>query len=193
MGVEYELKYKATPAQLALLRQSVPGPERSISMLTTYYDTSDGALSARNYTLRRRLENGVSVCTLKAPIPGRGRGEWETACQRVEDAIEILCKLGAPQELAVLVQPGVIPICGAEFTRIAKDVILPGFAAELALDQGRLFSAGKQLPLSEAELELKSGSAEAMDAFAAKLAAAMGLAPEQRSKFRRALALYRGE
>lgn len=193
MGVEYELKYKATPAQLALLRQSVPGPERSISMLTTYYDTSDGALSARNYTLRRRLENGVSVCTLKAPIPGRGRGEWETACQRVEDAIEILCKLGAPQELAVLVQPGVIPICGAEFTRIAKDVILPGFTAELALDQGRLFSAGKQLPLSEAELELKSGSAEAMDAFAAKLAAAMGLAPEQRSKFRRALALYRGE
>lgn len=193
MGVEYELKYKATEAQLALLRQTVPGAEKQIAMRTTYYDTPAGALSEKKYTLRRRLENGVSVCTLKAPISGRGRGEWETECDRVEDAIPELIRLGAPEDLATFTEAGVIPICGAEFTRIAREVIFPTFTAELALDQGKLFSGEREMPLCEAELELKSGSAEDMDGYAARLAAVVGLVPERHSKFRRALALYRGQ
>ena len=78
MATEFELKYAATTAQLSKIRAAVPGEYTAISMETTYYDTPDHALSARKWTLRRRLENGTSVCTLKTPAGGLGRNEWET-------------------------------------------------------------------------------------------------------------------
>ena len=193
MGVEFELKYQATGEQLSWLRDRISGQEKTFSMETTYYDTESGTLSARKYTLRRRLENGVSVCTVKAPVPGKGRGEWETVCDRIEDAIPVLCKLGGPEDLPSLTAGGVIPVCGAAFTRIAKIIETGEFTAELALDQGKLFGGGREIPLMEVELEFQSGDGEAMERYGAKLAAMLGLRPEKHSKFRRALALYRGE
>lgn len=193
MGVEYEIKYRATPEQLALLRERVGADEKEFSMRTTYYDTPDGALSAKQYTLRKRMENGTAVCTAKTPLPGKGRGEWETPCDTIEEAIPVLCKLGAPEDLLTATARGVIPICGAAFTRLARIVETPDFTAELALDQGYLFSGEKRMPLCEAELELKSGSGQAMEAYGRGLAAVLGLTAETKSKFRRGLALYRGE
>ena len=67
MGIEFELKYRATPAQQAALLERFGGQGRAISMETTYYDTPDRYLSARHITLRRRMENNVSVCTVKTP------------------------------------------------------------------------------------------------------------------------------
>ena len=193
MGIEYELKYRATEEVLEAIRQAFPGEEHLFSMETTYYDTSTGALSARWYTLRRRMENDLSVCTLKVPIPGLGRGEWELPCDRIEAAIPELCKLGAPADLPNLTNEGLLPICGAKFQRIAKTLILPEATVELALDSGILHGGGQQLPLCEVEVELKSGTPEACAAFARTLAATFHLQPEKRSKFRRALALYKGE
>ena len=76
MGKEFELKYTATPEILAAVRQELDGI-MEISMETTYYDTFDKDLSARHMTLRRRFENGLSVCTLKAPDGANRRKEWE--------------------------------------------------------------------------------------------------------------------
>lgn len=193
MAIEYELKFRATPAQLEALRSAFPGAETTFRMRTTYYDTPSGALSARRYTLRCRRENDTPVCTAKAPAPGKGRGEWEVECHNIVDAIPMLCKLGAPAELPALAAEGLIPICSAEFTRIAKDVLQPGFTAELALDAGSLSGGGKTIPLWEVELELKDGDAQQMEAYAKALAALYGLVPETESKFRRAQRLYRGE
>ena len=193
MGIEYELKFRATEQQLEQLRAAFAGPEQTIAMQTTYYDTPTGQLSARRYTLRCRKENDRHVCTLKAPVSGRGRGEWETECDRIQEAIPMLCKLGCPRELPVLVQEGLEAICGAAFTRITKPVLHPDFTAELALDSGILTGGQLQLPLCEVELELKSGNADAMTRYAAQMAALYGLIPEETSKFRRALALYKGE
>ena len=53
----------------------------------------------------------------------------------------------------------------------------------------RAAGGGRREPLCELELELKGGSAEAMLAFARKLAGKYGLREEQRSKFARARAL----
>lgn len=192
MGIEFELKYRATVEIQQAIRAEIPGQERLFSMQTTYYDTPDGALSARRYTLRRRMENEISVCTLKAPA-GDARGEWEVNCDRIEDAIHMLCKLGAPEDLAALTAEGVIPICGARFHRIARTVELPECTVELALDEGVLTGGGKELPLCEVEVELKSGMKAVCVAFAEKLAEVYGLTPEPKSKFRRALDLYRGE
>lgn len=193
MAIEYELKYRATQAQLETLREAFSEPEQLFEMETTYYDTASGALSSRHFTLRRRMENGRSVCTVKAPAQGNGRGEWEVEADRIEDAIPALCKLGGPEELKTLVQEGLTPVCGARFQRIAKTLKLENCTVELALDSGVLSGGGREVSLCEAEVELKEGSPKDADVFARILAAKYGLVPESRSKFRRALALSKGE
>ena len=64
---------------------------------------------------------------------------------------------------------------------------------ELALDRGVLLGGGREVALCEVEVELKDGQPEAAVAFAQELAEKFGLRPEQKSKFRRALALAEGE
>ena len=64
---------------------------------------------------------------------------------------------------------------------------------ELALDSGVLMGGGKTIPLCEVEVELKEGDPVSADLFAKMLAIGHHLAPETKSKFRRALALYKGE
>ena len=187
MGIEFELKYRATPEIQEKLKET--GSFQRISMETTYYDTPSGALSARFFTLRRRLENGVSVCTLKAPAGKLARGEWETECGSIREAIPELCKLGCPQELPLLTEEGLVAVCGARFTRWASAVEWDGALLELALDQGVLFAGEKEIPLCEIEVELKEGSREQAVAYAKILAQSYGLVPEAGSKFRRALAL----
>ena len=193
MAIEYELKYRATEEILQDMEQLLPGDGQVFQMHTTYYDTPTGQLSARWYTLRKRLENGTAVCTLKAPAGDRGRGEWEINCDSIEDAVPALCKLGCPGDLEDLVKEGLLPVCGAKFTRIAKTVVLPECTVEVALDKGILYGGDKELALCEAEVELKSGSPEACAAYAGKLAALFRLQPEAKSKFRRARMLYLGE
>lgn len=193
MGVEYELKFRATAQQQMAIRAEIHGSEQEFDMETTYYDTQDGSLSARYYTLRRRMENGKAVCTLKTPNSGAGRGEWEILCTNIEDAINELCKLGAPEDLKILTAQGVRQVCGAKFHRIAKTVRLEEGVVELALDTGVLTGGAKEIPLCEVEVELKEGTVEMTRAFAMILAAKYGLIPEKRSKFRRALALAKEE
>lgn len=191
MGAEYELKYRADRACQQKIAERYSSKWAEISMETTYYDTPSGALSAKRYMLRKRLENGISVCTLKTSGKGNLRGEWETESDTIASAVPILCKLSCPSDLAELCEEGLIPICGARFTRRAKLLEFPDFTAELALDEGILFSGNQQIPLCEIEIELKTGNKDALDAFAAGCAAEFGLVPEEKSKFARALALYK--
>lgn len=193
MGIEFELKYRANEKALSALRQSIPGEELLYQMQTTYYDTPGGGFSARKWTLRRRMENDKSICTLKLPADKNSRREIEVCCDRIEDAILELCKLGGPEELPALAAEGLLPICGARFTRVAKTVAFADAVLELALDSGVLTGGGREIPLWEMEVELKSGSRAACTAYAQLLAAKYGLEPESHSKFRRALALYKGE
>lgn len=187
MGIEFELKLRATPEALKSIREHIPGEEQIFTMETTYYDTPEGALSDKYYTLRRRQENEASVCTLKTPAKGQGRNEYEVECPAIEAAIPLLCKLSGET-----LPNTVIPVCGAKFTRIAKTVILENCTVEVALDQGVLTGGGKVLPLCEAEVELKAGNPDGASAYAAQLALAFGLVPEKKSKFSRAKELAKG-
>ena len=188
MGREFELKFRADEEKIAAIAAKF-GDFTAISMETTYYDTRDRRLSPLHWTLRRRYENGKSVCTLKTPAPGGARGEWETECPEITSAIPELCKLGAPMQLIALTLDGVEQVCGAKFTRLAKTLALENCTLELALDRGCLMGGGREEPLTEVEVELKEGSDEAAIAFAAALAEEFGLAAEKGSKYRRALAL----
>ena len=189
MGIEFELKFSATPEQQAAIAGAYPVVYQEFRMETTYYDTADFALSDRHITLRCRMENGQPVCTVKTPTAGIGRGEWECRCDNMNDAVVKLCNQGAPLDLLLLTAEGVGPVCGARFTRQAGIVEYNGTRLELALDAGVLTGGGHEIGLCEVEVELKSGDLNAVAAYGEKLAKQFGLRPEPKSKYKRALIL----
>ncbi len=193
MGIEFELKYRATPEILAKVAAEVKDCGQRFAMETTYYDTKDRALSARRCTLRRRLENNISVCTLKMPAGSLGRAEFELECETIEKAIPELCKLSGFQELETLADAGLQAVCGARFQRLAIFVDIGDATLELALDAGVLMGGGKEEPFHELEIELKSGNRDAVVAYAKTLALRHGLVTEPQSKFRRASLLAGGK
>ncbi len=188
MGREFELKYRANPHCFPGIQEKY-GTFTPICMETTYFDSFDHKLAFRRWTLRRRMENGKSVCTVKIPLEDGSRGEWEAESGSIMAGIMLLCRNGAPMELMAMTAGGVVPVCGAKFTRLAATVELEDAALELALDQGVLTGAGKEVPFAEVEVELKAGSEAAAVAFAQALAKEFGLTPEPKSKQQRALEL----
>lgn len=189
MAREFELKYAAKPEILEKIREKFSDFEE-ISMETTYFDTEDGALSARYITLRSRRENGSCICTLKTPGEGHGRGEWDAHAPWCEETVAKLWEESGEKAVDFA---DLRSVCGARFTRWAARLEMPDCAVELALDSGVLLGGGRELPLCEVEVELKSGSEEAAVQWAQALAAEFGLSPERRSKFRRASDLAKGE
>lgn len=192
MGIEFELKYRATPEILAQVAQNVRGEVHHFAMETTYYDTAEGLLSRQHCTLRRRMENETSVCTLKMPTGGAGRAEYSVECPSIREAIPELCKLSGFSQQEAL-SAGVQEVCGARFDRTAITVVFQDALLELALDAGILTGGGKEIPLCELEVELKSGSQAAVEFYGKALALRYGLTPETKSKFRRAYLLAKGE
>lgn len=188
MGREFELKYRADAEVISGIREKF-GEFTPISMETAYYDTPDGQLSRLHWTLRRRYENGCSVCTLKTPAPDGSRGEWETFAPSIEAAIPALVAAGAPERLADLAATGLVLSCGARFTRLAKTLELADAVLELALDRGVLLGGGEEQAFAEVEAELKAGREETVRAFAEALAAEFSLEEEHRSKHARAVRL----
>lgn len=188
MGFEFELKFRATPETLEKIRKAYPGGQ-VIQMQTTYYDTQEGRLAEKKFTLRKRRENGESVCTLKTPGGELGRREYEVLLPDIEKAIPELCKLSGEKIPA----ENLVEVCGARFTRYAKEMMFFDCTLEIAADEGNLLGGGKEQPFCEIEVELKAGSRESVVAFARTLAAAYGLETEEKSKFKRALELTKGE
>ena len=193
MGLEYEKKFRADENVLKEMDEALKEPPYILQMETTYYDTPKGDLGRRKITLRRRLENGVSVCTLKTPTGTAARGEFQVECDSITDAIPILCKLSNLEALLFLTAEGVMPVCGAKFTRTARKISFGDSLLEVALDSGILIGGGKAQPLFEVEVELLSGEMRDADLYASLLARKFSLQEEYKSKFRRALSLARGE
>ena len=194
MGQEIEYKLRAPDAD-ALARAYVrvgtaaaAGQEQIIEMDTRYFDTPEGVLRARRWTLRIRRENDRSVLTCKTPGQGHSRGEWElvrTADAPAPTASELraLAELGAPETLTQLEE--LRPVCGAHFTRRCVTLTLPDAIIELAADAGELFGARERERFFELELELKSGNAGRL----AELADIAALPEEPLSKQARAMRL----
>ena len=158
-------------------------------MVTEYLDTPDREIAARKWTLRRRTENGEAVYTMKTPGDGYARGEWESRKEGLHEAVWELVRLGAPEELTALAARGVSRMCGVEFLRRTAELTLDGARCALCLDDGILLGAARRRPFCEVELELVSGEAAPMLAFAAYLQETYALREERKSKFVRAAEL----
>lgn len=191
MGKEFELKYQANPQVLQEIQKEF-GDFSPIIMETTYLDTPDRALNERKWMLRLRRENDKVLCTVKTPLSGGRRGEWETEKASVQEALPELLSKGAPKELEQLLQDGVEAVCAARFIRLAKLIALGQTQVELALDSGAFLAGKRERPFWELEVELKKGEEEDAVAFAQNLAEGYHLAPEPKSKLQRALELKAG-
>lgn len=194
MAIEYEVKFKMDAEHFSTFCEEIPGPETHYDMETTWFDTPSGALTARHYTLRQRLENGKSVFTLKTPYKYyMARREYVSKQKTLEKALPVLCRQSKLEELPALLAEGLVPICGARFKRITKEFDLDGCIVELAMDEGVLIGGGREVPFSEIEFEKKKGNRELLYDFGLAFAVTQHIQPLYESKFVRAMKLARGE
>ncbi len=187
-----ELEIKLAAADAAVLRRVLQDPrlqgkQTLYEMDTTYYDLGD-FYKERHWVLRRRLENGTPVITMKTPGDApHSRNEWECRADNPKDAVPKLLELGAPEELATIEK--FKALCSAHFTRTAVTLLRPDAIVEMACDRGVLVAGCNTSPICEIELELKTGNPIALLPLRVYLTSKYNMHEEQRSKFARALAL----
>lgn len=158
-------------------------------LISTYYDTPDMALKRRGLSLRVREQGGRFIQTVKTGDPGGGdvlmRGEWE-------DELAASCPdLHAPQSGEHLpdgIAGDLLPVFATDVTRTTFAIEpVPATRIEAAIDQGEIRAAagGGTEPISEIELELKSGDAAALYDVALQLLGVASIRIEPRSKSER--------
>lgn len=181
--------FRAMLADRALSRPVTP--LRRLKMETVYYDDPAHILSAHGWTLRLRRENGRGVCTFKGRASGLSRLELETAAETVEEGARQLALLPElpPQARTALRAERFLPVCGASFVRQVQKRQTEELTFFLSWDEGWLFRGEHSAPFTEAELELCSGTEQALSALAEKYRRRFGLAVCSRSKQQRAMAL----
>ncbi len=158
------------------------------SLESVYYDTPDRRLSASKAVLRVRRTPGGYVQTLKSG-DGLTRNEWEWPVAGQALDLAATCTHAAARAVLDDIPPGeLVPMFE---TRIERTVHrLDGGAIELAIDLGMVLAPdGSGEPISEIELELKSGQPCDLYRFALLLAETLPLRIESRSKAARGFAL----
>ena len=195
---EYELKFTIgahlTDRLLShpAIADTVPSA-RETRLLSTYFDTPDEALRQRRISLRvRRDENGI-VQTLKRSGSSKvDRDEWERIGGGPDPDLDWIKGLPVGKSLRkVLVQP-LRPRFGVEVRRSVFLIDYGGGTLEGALDVGEIRAGDASLPVSEFEIEWKSGSRAAVAALGCELARDLPLMLSLTSKAERGYALADG-
>ena len=173
MSTEIELKLLVATKNLARLRDVLANlagacrPRRQ-HLLSHYFDTPTLEVRDEGAALRVRKVRGQWVQTLKA---GGGvtagmhqRGEWETP---VEEPFPDLCRLAAAfptdKRLARFLKklPASLVVHRVFSTDLHRDIfdftLADGSQVEAAVDEGAVRLGKTGTPISELELELKSG------------------------------------
>ncbi|MEW6133922.1 MAG: CHAD domain-containing protein [Pseudomonadota bacterium] len=164
---------------------------------TIYFDTPDFALARRGVAMRVRKQGRRWVQTLKTEGEKAGglskRLELESA---VSGPAPDLARLPAEAVGALIEKKwraALVPVYETRFRRSTRNLRAPdGSRVEVALDQGEILAGKRSQPLCEVELELKSGSADALYALAQTFASRVLLLPFDLSKAERGARLAAG-
>jgi inorganic triphosphatase YgiF len=199
MSTETELKLRISPEHMTMLRRHALLKQHATSRLTTrnlhnvYFDTPELDLRSSRMALRLRRTGNSWVQTLKGGGSAHGglhvRNEWETAVPDKRLNVEELVAVGAPglkRELMDRLQP----IFTTDFERTICNVVYERSEIELAMDVGEITSGIARCPISEVELELKSGDPAALFKLALALIEIVPLAVEVTSKAEHGYLLY---
>ena len=172
--------------------------EESLDMQAVYFDTEDIRLSRDGIAYRVRREGNRIIGTLKwngssdegmhvreeinVPIDDESKlTEPDISIFSESDIYDTLCRAVGDRKLKKMMT--------IEFTRRRARLDNGRAICELSADLGSVFADDKEAPISEMEIELYSGSREAMEELGAEIATKFGLVPENRSKFRQGLEL----
>ena len=200
MSAEVELKLTLPPDQARLLGRNpvlaastVKGPHTQ-RFYGIYYDTPDRLLSRNGVALRVRRQGRRWIQTLKEE--GRVEGGMHHRPEHEAAAPEGKLNLPALQATPVAglfadpeVMAQLAPIFVTDVRRTIRILKTEGGEVEFALDRGEVRADQSAEPICELELELKSGSPEAVYDLALTLQEQVRLRIENRSKAERGHAL----
>jgi inorganic triphosphatase YgiF len=194
ISTEVELKLAASASDLpelkrALVEMASTSAGTQARLVSTYYDTPKLALKRRGLTLRVREQGDRFIQTVKTGDPSGGdlltRGEWEDElAENRPDPEAVQSGEHLPDGIAGDLQP----LFATDVTRTTFAIeSAPATRIEAAIDQGEIRAAGgdETEPISEIELELKSGDAAALYDVALKLLDVAPIRIEPRSKSER--------
>ncbi len=197
---EIELKFQVPPGQRDALDKAVAGrtPARRVRLQAAYCDTAQRALAQARMALRVRREGRQWVQTLKGAtadgmtrlehnVPLVGAASAGAAAPQADPALHAGTPAGdrlrtalgqAPEEpLAVLFQTDILRRTRVQRTSLGS--------VELALDSGSITAGGSKLAVHELEIELLSGSPQAVIFAARRWVPRFGLWLDTRSKAER--------
>lgn len=191
MAAELELKMEIAPEDsskfIAVMRSKGWQPASSLMLANCYYDTPQQELKQARVALRVRRAGNQWIQTLKSAgvvdangMSTRGEWEWELSSSELNVAlaqVQLPSKINAAE---------LKPVFTTDFKRTAWLVDYQGACVEVALDQGAIFAAPKRVPISEVELELKSGDTNGLLALAELLKGEIDLQVSTVSKAERA-------
>jgi triphosphatase len=169
---EIELKFLCAPGDLGAVLAAAPaGDDESRELISVYFDTPDLALQKKGVSLRVRQSKGGRVQTLKRGA-GLSREEHEEPIAGdVPDP-----DLGPIRELLPDGQAETLkPAFNVRVTRRQRLIRYHDAEIELAVDQGEVRGGPRASPISEVELELKSGPPAALFDLARELSQAAPL------------------
>ena len=166
MGIETEIKFEVSPAdlqKLAASRSLRPSDGQLAEhrhMVSTYFDTPNHLLKRHGISLRVRQAGKKRIQTIKTAANGVAvaRGEWEKRIDGNEP--DLRAARGTP--LHRLLSKKLKRDLDAVFSTHVHRTVVPlrpgNSRVELALDEGHIRAGLYSSPLAEVELELKSGS-----------------------------------
>ena len=204
MSTETELKLIIDPVHVERLRRHpvlesmVQGKPRRHKLHSIYFDTPEQDLLRAGFALRLRRMSGCWVQTVKGGGSVEGglhhRNEWEWPVQgeELEPAPSTAPDLAQLLTLKLLAR--LRPLFVTDFWRTTWQLRTPqGAEIELALDQGEIHAGDKCQPISEVELELKTGEAASLFEVALAIQKQVPLWVEDISKAQRGYLLCSGE
>jgi inorganic triphosphatase YgiF len=201
MGMEREIKLALPASQMQtatrwfVARTGVEG--RPVKLVNIYFDTPQLTLAKSKSALRLRHTPDGWLQTFKTAGDANNglhsRHEWEmpVAGEKLEiDALLRACDEPSAAEALRKAAPTLIELFRTNFTRTLWLVGADGAQIEAAIDQGDVLAQvdgeTRRAPISEVELELKSGDEAALHELAAQLSQEIaGLAPDNMSKAQR--------
>lgn len=190
MSIETELKLHITPEQLLRLKRHPflktlsADRARAQKLYSIYYDTPDLKLRRQAMALRLRRNGKQWIQTLK----GGGqvsaglhqRNEWESPVSSEKLDFEVLRVCGG--KLPHGVRNHLQPVFVTDFARNIRLLKYEGAEIELCMDSGEIRTGRQNCPISELELELKSGEPKQLFKLALALLDIVPLRVEHTSK-----------
>jgi inorganic triphosphatase YgiF len=197
---EIELKLEFDPADAARLAshpalRAGPAPQEEHQLISTYFDTPDGALHKAGVYLRVRENDGQIVQTIKTAKSETDlieRLEWEREITSRNPDLDGVDDTPLKPLLTAGVRAALRPMFETQIRRHVFRILRDGSEIEVAIDQGEIATKTGMQAISELELELKRGKTKELFRLARVLGRTVPLRLEVKSKAERGYALLKG-